>query len=229
MSDEDWAKCVQLFSSEKFRERSKKNKANREKSRYPSLHGTRTYAAVRHAKRNPETQQLPSIVESFKTYHTTKKGQWVNEVAEQDYAQTQEATSSGAEVDEHEMTRRVLGERRGHQRAVGRLLRGDRSSFATTAASHAYFAPGSSSAQPLYEQFAAALADSAAARAETERYKNKVDSMEQNIALLVAQLQSRMPNIQYPGLVPPYPQSGPNAEGDEDEEEDANDEDLGED
>ncbi|KAL5551615.1 hypothetical protein UlMin_001791 [Ulmus minor] len=237
MSDEDWAKCIQLFSSEKFRERSEKNKANREKSRYPSLHGTRTYAAARHAKRNPETQQLPSIVESFKTYHTTKKGQWVNEVTEQDYArltqeletQTQEAASSSVEVDEHEVTRRVLGERRGHQRAVGRLLRGDGSSFATTAASHAHFAHGSSSAQPSYEQVAAALADSAAARAETERYKNKLDSMEKNIALLVAQLQSRMPDIQYPGIVPPYPQPGPNAEGDEDEEEDADDEDLRED
>ena len=75
----------------------------------------------------------------------------------------------------------------------------------------------------------AALADSAAARAETERYKDKVDSMEKNIALLVAQLQSRMPDIQYPGLVPPYPQPGPNAEGDDDEEEDTDNEDLGED
>ena len=56
--------------------------------------------------------------------------------------------------------------------------------------------------------------------------------MEQNIALLVAQLQSRMPDIQYPGVVPPYPQPGPTAEGDEDdadEEEDADDEDLGQD
>ncbi|KAL5570056.1 hypothetical protein UlMin_026631 [Ulmus minor] len=237
MSVEDWAKCVELFSSKKFKDRSEKNKANREKSRYPSLHGTRTYAAARHAKRNPETQQLPSIVESFKTYHTTKKGEWVNEVAEQDYArltqeleaQTQEAASSGAEVDEHAVTRRVLGERRGHQRAVGRLLRGDGSSFASTATSHAHFAPGSSSAHLSYEQVAAAMADSAAARAETERYKSKVDSMEQNIALLVAQLQSRMPDIQYPGFVPPYPQPGPNAEGDDDEEDDADDEDLGDD
>ena len=127
--------------------------------------------------------------------------------------QTQEAASSGAEVDEHEVTLLVLGERRGHQRAIGRLLRGDGSSFATTAASHAHFAPGSSSAQPSYEQVAAALADSAAARAETERYKNKVDSMEKNIALLVAQLQSRMPDIQYSVLVPPYPQPGPIARG----------------
>ena len=132
-------------------------------------------------------------------------------------------------MDEHAVTRRVLGKRRGHQRAVGRLLRGEGSSFASTAASQAHFAPGSSSAYPSYEQFAAAMADSATARAETERYKSKVDSMEKNIALLVAQLQSRMSDIQYPGLVPPYPQPGPNVEGDEDEEEDADDEDLRED
>ena len=132
-------------------------------------------------------------------------------------------------MDEHEVTRRVLGERRGHQRAIGRLLRGNESSFATTAASHAHFAPGSSSAQPSYKQLAAALADSASTKAETQRYKSKVDSMEKNIALLVAQLQSRMPDIQYPGFVPPYPQPGPNAEGDDDEEDDADDEDLGED
>ena len=130
------------------------------------------------------------------------------------------------------MTRRVLGERRGHQRAVGRLLRGEGSSFASTAASHAHFAPGSSSAYPSYEQFAAAMADSAAARAETDHYRSKVDAIEQNIALLVAQLQSRMPDIQYPGSVPPYPQPAPNAEGDDDEEDDdddQDDEDLGDD
>ena len=142
-------------------------------------------------------------------------------------------------MDEHAVTRRVLGERRGHQRAVGRLLRGEGSSFASTAASHAHFAPGSSSAYPSYEQFAAAMADSAAARAdsaaaraETDRYRSKVDAMEQNIALLVAQLQSRMPDIQYPGSVPPYPQPAPNAEGDDDEEDDdddQDDEDLGDD
>ena len=144
----------------------------------------------------------------------------------------QEVASSGAEVDEHAVTRRVLGGRRGHQRAVGRLLRGEGSSFASTAASQAHFAPRSSSSHPSYEQFAAAMADSAAARAETERYKSKVDSMEKNIALLVAQLQSRMPDIQYPGFVPPYPQPGPNVEGDDDEEDDdddQDDEDLGDD
>ena len=73
-----------------------------------------------------------------------------------------------------------------------------------------------------------ALADSAAARAEVQRYKDRLDSMEMNMAHLVAQLQSRMPDIQYFGPIPPYTQPGPNPEGDK-EEEDANDEDLGED
>ena len=35
--------------------------------------------------RNPKTQQWPGIVKSFKTFHTDKKGQWINEVAVQDY------------------------------------------------------------------------------------------------------------------------------------------------
>ena len=76
-------------------------------------------------------------------------------------------------MDEHEVIRRVLSERRGHQRAVGRLLRGARSSFATTAASHAHFAPGSSSIHPGYEELVAARADSAAARAEMQCYKER--------------------------------------------------------
>ena len=68
----------------------------------------------------------------------------------------------------------------------------------------------------------------AAAKAKAQRYKDMLDSMEMNMAHLVAQLQSRMPDIQYPGPVPPYTQPGSNAEGDE-EDEDADDEDLGED
>ena len=71
-----------------------------------------------------------------------------------------------------------------------------------------------------------------ASQAETDHYKSKGDSMEKNIAHLVAQLQSKMPDIQYPGLVPLYPQPGPNAEGDDDEEDDdddQDDEDLGDD
>ena len=105
-------------------------------------------------------------------------------------------------MDEHEVTQRVLGERHGHQRAVGRLLRGDGSSFPTTAASHAYFAPGSSSVHPSYEELATAQANLTAARAEAQHYKERLDSMEMNVAHLVAQLQSRMPNLQYPSPFP---------------------------
>ncbi len=36
-------------------------------------------------QRNPETNQWPGLVDSFKTFHTTKKGEWVNEVAAEDY------------------------------------------------------------------------------------------------------------------------------------------------
>ena len=95
--------------------------------------------------------------------------------------------------------------KRVHQRAVDRLLKGARSSFATTVASHAHFVPGSSSVHLGYEELVTARANSAAARAEAQRYKDRLDSMEMNIAHLVAQLQSRMPNIQYPGPVLPYP------------------------
>ena len=38
--------------------------------------------------------------------------------------QTQEATSPGDEVDEHAITRSVLGERWGHIRVVGRKIKG---------------------------------------------------------------------------------------------------------
>ena len=39
-------------------------------------------------------------------------------------SQTQEAPSSGTEVDAHVVTRHMLGDRRGHERAVGRILKG---------------------------------------------------------------------------------------------------------
>ena len=57
------------------------------------------------------------------------------------------------------------------------------------------------------------------------RYKDMLDSMEMNITHLVAQMQYRMSDIQYPGNFPQYTQPGPNEE-EEAEEEDAEDEDL---
>ncbi|KAL5549202.1 hypothetical protein UlMin_004433, partial [Ulmus minor] len=75
---------VNFYTSEKF-ERSGKNKINRSKTKYTSLHGTKTYSATRYAKRNPETQQWLGVIDSFKTFHTDKKGRWVNEAAAQDF------------------------------------------------------------------------------------------------------------------------------------------------
>ena len=42
-------------------------------------------------------------------------------MSEELQSQAQEATSSGAELDEHTITRSVIGERRGHEKAVGRI------------------------------------------------------------------------------------------------------------
>ena len=75
-------------------------------------------------------------------------------------SQMQEVASLGAEVDEHVVTRSVLGERRGHQ--IIQVMR---------------------SWLPL----------------ELRRnitYKERLDSMKMNMVHLVAQLQSRMPDIQ---------------------------------
>ena len=86
-------------------------------------------------------------------------------------SQTQEAASSGDEVDEHAIIRHVLGERRGHVKAVGRKLKGVGTSTSSTAASHAHFAPGSSSFGFSYEELAAA-------RAESQMYKQRLETME---------------------------------------------------
>ena len=70
-------------------------------------------------------------------------------------SQTQEATSSGAEVDEHAITRRVLDEWRGHERGVEHKLKGLSGSASSTIGSRATCAPGSSYSSLTYEEFAA--------------------------------------------------------------------------
>ena len=73
---------------------------------------------------------------------------------------TQEVVSSGAKVDEHAIIKRVLGEQRGHVKGVGQKVKGVRSFTSFTAASHASFAPGSSSAGLIHAELAAAQAES---------------------------------------------------------------------
>ena len=50
MAMDDWHKYIDFVSSEKFKNRSEKNKANREKLPYSSNHGTKSYAASRYEK-----------------------------------------------------------------------------------------------------------------------------------------------------------------------------------
>ncbi|KAL2491625.1 hypothetical protein Adt_27253 [Abeliophyllum distichum] len=45
---------------------------------------------------------------------------------------TQQASSSNVAVNEHEVVLKVLGERKGHRRAVGRVLRGTSRSYSST-------------------------------------------------------------------------------------------------
>ena len=89
---------------------------------------------------------------------------------------------------EHTITRRVLGERCGHVRAVGRKLKGVGNSTSSTAASHANFAPGSSSFGPSYEELAAA-------RAESQLYKQRLETVEQSMTQLITQVQYHMPDL----------------------------------
>ena len=70
-------------------------------------------------------------------------------------SQTQEATSSSTEVDERAVTRRVLGERHGHERGVGCILKGPSGSTSSTAGSRTSCEAGSSSSGPSQEDFPA--------------------------------------------------------------------------
>ncbi|XP_062112441.1 uncharacterized protein LOC133823593 [Humulus lupulus] len=99
--------------------------------KYSTTQGTKSLAATRHEKLNP------NLIEEWKEYHWTKKNKsFVNEDAERDYvklkstleAETQQTVESGTDdsssVDQMKILSQVLGERRGHQRGVGRTLKG---------------------------------------------------------------------------------------------------------
>ncbi|KAL2465585.1 Uncharacterized protein Adt_41436 [Abeliophyllum distichum] len=103
-----WKKCIERSSSKKF-------------------------------KRDRQTQEWSSVIETFKVNHQ-RNGEWVNERAAQDYEkmveereeQTQQASSSSVAVNEHDVVLKFLGERRGHRRVVGRVLRGTSRSHSST-------------------------------------------------------------------------------------------------
>ncbi|KAL2492719.1 hypothetical protein Adt_28347 [Abeliophyllum distichum] len=106
--------------------------------------------------------------------------------------QTQQASSSSVAVNEHDVVLKVLGERRGHRRAVGRVLRG-------TSRSH-------SSTTTLRDQHRSCQSTEAtnALKSKMETYMHQMNEF---ITLLTRNLQSVMPGIQLSTLPQPPPLS----------------------
>ncbi|KAL2551013.1 Uncharacterized protein Fot_12543 [Forsythia ovata] len=103
--------------------------------------------------------------------------------------QMQQASSSGvAVINEHDVVLKVLGERRGHRCAVGRVLRG-------TSRSH-------SSTTTLQDQHNTSQSTQAtnALKSKMETYMHQMNEF---ITLLTSNLQSVMPGIQLPTPPPP--------------------------
>ncbi|KAL2480009.1 Uncharacterized protein Adt_32975 [Abeliophyllum distichum] len=110
MSAEDWQKCIDLFTSHTFVERSSKNKINRSKAKYLSVQGLMSFSATRYDE--------DKLVELRETQHT-------------------QVASSGASLDKCAIAKEVLEERRGHVRGVGQVPKGTSPSLDSTTASKA--------------------------------------------------------------------------------------------
>ncbi|KAL3638521.1 hypothetical protein CASFOL_017892 [Castilleja foliolosa] len=93
MSDENWQKCITLFTSEAFINKSTKNADNRKKQKYPSYQESKSFVAhkmdlIRNGEKNPYEDEFGdepgSLIEMFHTFHC-KAGKWANKEAEDDY------------------------------------------------------------------------------------------------------------------------------------------------
>ncbi|KAL2497458.1 Uncharacterized protein Adt_23008 [Abeliophyllum distichum] len=209
LTTEVWEKCIERSSSQKFKDVSMTNKINREKIKYTSLQGSKTIVATRfdmlfisYAYVYSGTARPRSGRVSLKHLKSTisEMASGVNERAASDYEkmveereeQTQQASSSSVSVNENDVVLKVLGERRGHRRAVGRVLRG-------TSRSH-------SSTTRLRDQHSTSESIQAtnALKSKMETY---IQQMNEFITLLMSNLQSVMPGIQLPTPPPPPPLS----------------------
>ncbi|KAI3712093.1 hypothetical protein L1987_70642 [Smallanthus sonchifolius] len=123
VDQETWDILInQLFLSAGYKNRSEKNKQNRAKQRYPSFHGSKSYAQRRH-------MEGTGPIDVFRSTHYKEGTGWANDFASTDYDRIQEEyTISSAEsggdtstIDEFACMERALGHRRGHIRGVGRV------------------------------------------------------------------------------------------------------------
>ncbi|XP_060958614.1 uncharacterized protein LOC115705102 isoform X2 [Cannabis sativa] len=108
------------------------NEENRKKMQYPTTQGTKSMAERRYEKKNKS-----NFIETWKEVHTKKSSNtFVNQLAAQKYGELVSAyikranTPYARAADEIEMSvlSEVLGERRGHNRGVGKKLKGQSSS-----------------------------------------------------------------------------------------------------
>ncbi|KAL8239752.1 hypothetical protein R6Q59_016319 [Mikania micrantha] len=127
-TQEAWEKIIdELFLNADFMKRSVKNASNRSKQLYATAGGSRSYAQMRHE--DMRDTGTSSMLKDWKKMHTKKGGGWVNETAEDDWERLEEEAARmrkeyGTEqIDEEECLSRVLGDRRGWNRGVGRRLR----------------------------------------------------------------------------------------------------------
>uniref|UniRef100_A0A803QEE9 Uncharacterized protein n=1 Tax=Cannabis sativa TaxID=3483 RepID=A0A803QEE9_CANSA len=129
LNEEQWRLICQLFTSPKFIARSKRNTLNRQKMKYPSTQGSITMAEILYKNQNK------SYVENRKVCHTKKDmDTFVNEYAknEREHVKnnydSRSSTSDSTQVSKIDILRETLGERRDHERGVGRKLKGQSSS-----------------------------------------------------------------------------------------------------
>ncbi|KAL8209432.1 hypothetical protein R6Q57_006164 [Mikania cordata] len=136
-TQEAWEKIIdELFLNADFMKRSVKNASNRSKQLYATAGGSRSYTQTRHE--DMRDTGTSSMLKDWKKMHTKKGDGWVNEIVEDDWVNIlilcyhieleEEAArmckESGTEqIDEEECLSRVLGDRHGWNRGVGRRLR----------------------------------------------------------------------------------------------------------
>ncbi|KAL2488857.1 Uncharacterized protein Fot_42149 [Forsythia ovata] len=138
-------------------------------------------------KRDRQTQEWPSVIETFKVNHQRKgeKKWWRNGKSKRS-----KLAPAAWQLTEHDVVLKVLGERRGHRRVVGWVLRG-------TSRSH-------SSTTTLQDQHSTSQSTQAtnALKSKMETYMHQMNEF---ITLLTSNLQYVMPGIQLPTPPPPPP------------------------
>ncbi|KAM6543515.1 hypothetical protein CsatB_007962 [Cannabis sativa] len=77
----DWLNLCDYFCSEKQKELSEKNSANRSMMPFESRHGSKSYFSHMKSKEDPTTKEMPSLVDNFKDMHWHPTKGWINETA----------------------------------------------------------------------------------------------------------------------------------------------------